>query len=524
MKNSLCHFLCTCAVLSAAAFASYSDVEISRRLEDDADLQEWLAAAKRVSPDVLKDCPALCSETGNSTSRAEWYLFPDATKLESCKDAMLLDMVVHPELEDDENTQMIIRACTADYDSRLELEFVPNEEKASLCSTPNQVLEKAPIYMHQPAAGNDADFSVNHLLSAGRQIFNYLLIQEPSCTNNAMAFAYFQSSIIGLFAGAEIHQYGVTFDVLKNLLIYAEEKAVSKTTVVQLCGAYGRGGDYSIGIVASSAKNLPFIQGAVKTWADGKCVSRADAGYDWMTVNLRVPSLGEAKSKNGTDVTTKLDTSPVRQRAGRRLSIRANCRTARVHAGDDCSAVADRCRISQSGLYKYNRANICNTLVKDEMVCCSSGTLPSFLRPGNSDGTCKTRTVIGGDSCSSLTSKCSVSATDFVKVNTKPNLCSTLVAGQQVCCTNGKMPDLKPKPDAKGNCATYMTKQDDSCSTIVAARDLNVMDLESFNKKTWGWNGCKMLYPNFKMCISTGNPPMPASVPVCFFLSYLVYI
>src|SRR6185437_5366022 len=59
-------------------------------------------------------------------------------------------------------------------------------------------------------------------------------------------------------------------------------------------------------------------------------------------------------------------------------------------SGDGCWAVANRCGISQADLEKYNRANLCNTLVKDENVCCSSGTLPRTLPPGNTDGTCKT--------------------------------------------------------------------------------------------------------------------------------------
>ncbi len=109
-----------------------------------------------------------------------------------------------------------------------------------------------------------------------------------------------------------------------------------------------------------------------------------------------------------------------------------------------------------------------------------------------------------------------------MKVNTKTDFCSTLAEGQPVCCSNGKMPDVIPKPDANGNCAMYVTKEDDNCSKIAAARGLNVTALENFNKKTWGWNGCKLLYPDFKMCLSTGSPPMPVIVPVSCFISYLV--
>lgn len=237
-----------------------------------------------------------------------------------------------------------------------------------------------------------------------------------------------------------------------------------------------------------------------------------------MPVTLRVPSPVEASS-NSTNATTSSGTTPASLGARSLFTKRADCKTTKVQSNDGCYAVAKRCGISQADLEKYNRKNLCKTLVLDEIVCCSSGTLPSTLPPGNSDGTCKTRSVVSGDSCGSLASKCGISAADFNKANTKANLCSTLAEGQKVCCTAGKMPDLKPKPDANGNCASYKTVKKDDCSKIAAARDLTVKDLEEFNKKTWGWNGCKKLLPDFKMCVSKGNPPMPATVPVSIIIS-----
>lgn len=515
MKASLRTFL-SFALLAASALASLSDVEIQRRAEENADdLEQWLEATQRVSPESLNPCPVSCDETGNGTSRSEWFLIPDATKLALCNETMLLDMVVQAAAQDDKTSPPIIRACTANYDSGVKVAFVPDDDKASLCTTANQVLEEASIFMHHPETGNDDAFSVNHLLSAAHQITNHLALQKPSCGNNAMEFAYSQSSAIGLFAGAEIHQHGVTVEVLKKLLDYAQKTAVSKTTVIQLCGKKGRGADYSIGIVAASEKNLPFIHETVKTWANGGCVSQADAGEDWMKVTLRVPVPVEAVPTNGTEASN--NTTPAHLGARSRLEIRADCKTTTVIAGDGCWAVAKRCGISQPVLEKYNRANLCKTLVKDEKICCSSGTLPITLPPGNPDGTCKTRAVVSGDVFASLAKKCGISVADFTKANPKLNP-ATLAVGQQVCCTRGTLPNLKPKPDANGNCATYTIKQDDSCSVIAAARGLTVTELEGFNKKTWGWNGCKLIFPAFKMCVSTGNPPLPAVVAVSFVL------
>ncbi|KAF2119736.1 hypothetical protein BDV96DRAFT_642744 [Lophiotrema nucula] len=429
---------------------------------------------------------------------------------------MLFDLVVGT-VEDDRTTQSILRVCAADYESRLKSAFVADNERASLCTTANRVLDEASVHLHQPPSGNNDDYSVNHLLSAGRQIANHLALQMPSCKNNAMEFAYSQSSAIGLFAGAEIHQHGVSSDILEEFLEYAQEKAISKTIVVQLCGANNLGADYSLGIVATSSKNLHFIQESVRTWANGNCVPQVNANEGWMRVTLRFPGAAETIA-NGTNKTTTRQIQsidPAQLGAKLRLRTRTDCLTTTVQSGDGCSTVAQRCGIKQTDLEKFNRPNICNTLITDEMVCCNSGPLPSTLPPGNSDGTCKLRTVVSGDDCGSLASKCGISGVDFIKANDKADLCSTLAEGQQVCCTAGKRPDLKPKPDADGNCAEYITKQDDSCSKIAVARDLNTTDLMNFNKDTWGWNGCdsKNLYPDFLMCVSTGNPPMPAIVP-----------
>ncbi|TIC91663.1 Killer toxin subunits alpha/beta [Colletotrichum higginsianum] len=511
MKTS---FLCALVATTARALAS-SDLD-ARQTDDEID--QWLSEVQAQPLAALKSCPISCSTANDDP----WFLFPDASHLASCNETMLLQIAVQAAGEDEINdTPTVIRACTADYDTSrsMRVAFVPDSTKASLCVTANKALEEGSVYMHQPG-GQGGEFLAGHLMSAGRQVKSYLASQEPSCTNNAMAFSYSQSAAIGLFAGAEVHQHGVAADVLDKFLEYAQDKSISSSTVVQLCGAEDRGADYSIGIVARSAKNLEFVQEAVNTWANGKFVSQADAGEDWMTVTLRVPvPVGELSlPKNSTGN----DTASSHQPTGRdidpssgfsRLLPRADCKFTTVKAGEGCFAVAERCGISQTQLQNFNRANLCNSLVRDERVCCSSGTLPSTLPSGNSDGTCKTRQVVLGDDCGSLANKCGISGDDFMKANSKTGLCSSLAEGQHVCCSQGKLPDLRPKEDANGYCAVYTTKEDDYCSKIAAGLMLTVEELEAFNKNAWGWNGCKLLYPKFNMCVSKGAAPMPAIVP-----------
>ena len=127
---------------------------------------------------------------------------------------------------------------------------------------------------------------------------------------------------------------------------------------------------------------------------------------------------------------------------------------------------------------------------------------------------CTTTTVVSGDSCGALASKCGISGSDFTKYNTNPNLCSTLAVGQRVCCSAGTLPDLTPKPNSDGSCARYTVKSGDTCSSIATANSLTPKSLSDLNDKiTWGWFGCEKLLAGLTMCLSKGTQPMPAAIP-----------
>ncbi|KAL6694812.1 hypothetical protein J3F84DRAFT_395201 [Trichoderma pleuroticola] len=75
---------------------------------------------------------------------------------------------------------------------------------------------------------------------------------------------------------------------------------------------------------------------------------------------------------------------------------------------------------------------------------------------------------------------------------------------------HSRSPDLRPKPKASGECATYSIKNSDTCADIAASYGLKTADIEVFNKKTWGWIGCEPLFVGQLICLSKGNPPLPA--------------
>lgn len=125
---------------------------------------------------------------------------------------------------------------------------------------------------------------------------------------------------------------------------------------------------------------------------------------------------------------------------------------------------------------------------------------------------CSTVTVASGDTCASLAAECGISAADFTEYNPSSTLCSTLAAGQHVCCSLGALPDFAPQPYSNGICATYLVVAGDSCSELAVTYSLTNDEIESFNTQTWGWMGCSDLQAGQNICLSTGSPPMPASV------------
>ncbi len=144
----------------------------------------------------------------------------------------------------------------------------------------------------------------------------------------------------------------------------------------------------------------------------------------------------------------------------------------------------------------------------------SSTVSPRGLRPRQLSprSDCTTVQVASGDSCASLAVKCGISGAAFTQYNPGATFCSTLQPLQHVCCSTGTLPDFSPKPHTDGSCATYTVKTDDNCSGIAAANSLTVQQLETFNAKTWGWNGCSLIWIGTVICLSSGTPPMPAPI------------
>ncbi|KAG8163304.1 hypothetical protein KVR01_006601 [Diaporthe batatas] len=126
--------------------------------------------------------------------------------------------------------------------------------------------------------------------------------------------------------------------------------------------------------------------------------------------------------------------------------------------------------------------------------------------------TCKYTQVQAGDGCWALGERCGISQADLVKYNPSSGFCDNLLKDQYVCCSSGSLPDFSPKPDNNGNCFVYTVVPDDTCDKIAKANHMEWQDIPTYNELTWGWTNCTGLQKGQNICLSEGMPPFPAAV------------
>jgi chitinase len=126
--------------------------------------------------------------------------------------------------------------------------------------------------------------------------------------------------------------------------------------------------------------------------------------------------------------------------------------------------------------------------------------------------TCQYTQVVAGDGCWAVSNRCGISQAQLESYNPRPNFCGTLIVGEYVCCSAGELPDFSPQPNPDGSCRTYTVQAGDYCLAIATANSMEVSQIEDRNGNTWGWMGCNYLIVGSIICLSTGDPPMPAPV------------
>jgi hypothetical protein len=269
-------------------------------------------------------------------------------------------------------------------------------------------------------------------------------------------FAQTVSSTAGLYMGKGVQIQSTAGDALLAMenALYASNNT-GGSIALQLCEP-GYTSDHVFGFIATSNTSFTPVQQALQSWVNATCLTFNS------TQEIASPASFTTRlvlaSSNGTFLTN-------------------------ATSGTNGTYSGSKIRRAIRGGRTLNRRDDCTTIQ-----------------------------VASGDSCGSLATKCGITAAEFTTYNPSSTLCGSLVPLEHVCCSAGDMPDFTPKPNADGSCATYTVQPDENCSGIGAANSLTNDQIESFNTDTWAWSGCADVQKYAVICLSTGSPPMPATV------------
>jgi chitinase len=191
-----------------------------------------------------------------------------------------------------------------------------------------------------------------------------------------------------------------------------------------------------------------------------------------------------------------------------------------LHAGGDLGATRDAVRKWRDAdcLVPAQTSNVAEVWRNAPLVTIPGSDIvvgPDTSGNGHLDkrATCSYTQAQAGDGCWQLADRCKITQDQLKQYNSdKGDVCGAVKEGQYFCCSTGSLPDFSPQPNSDGTCKTTSIDTD-FCGVIAEKNQMTVAQIEERNKNTWGWAGCGFLLPGQVLCISTGSPPMPASLP-----------
>jgi chitinase len=438
----------------------------------------------RLSNATRSRCPVSCSDSGLDSSA--WSVYHSLDRLALCDSPMLLDFNLFNML-DDPATHVGIAACTADLESSSSLSRRDTSGDSSCLAdsaTPSNVTSSVELASYGKASSSTAATDV---VNALEQLQAAVALSGSDC-HEVIRTVYSGKAAVGVYVGSGLSSQGVASSVLDQLVSEIDSAgSIAQETLVQVCG--NDTSRYSLGIFASTTGDLPSVQQALQTWRNNSCVNwLEDSTPVWQTISFLAPNT-TTSSTNSSSIhatSSSLASSSI---------VRSSLLPSSSHA------LAARGHGSNGGSYRHSHLH---------------HGVGSHLQARDTSADCTTIQVAYGDTCTSLAAECGISGTDFDDYNPTTDLCSTLAVGQHVCCTSGTLPDYTPSESADGDCYSYTVQTNDTCSELAAAYDITVDEIEAWNtgsNGTWGWMGCSDLLIGSYMCLSAGNPPMPANVP-----------
>ncbi|CZS72048.1 unnamed protein product [Fusarium graminearum] len=412
------------------------------------------------------DCPLPCQDLANPHS---WITYFSVHRLSRCKEPMLLQFPVSQPLDDPSST-ILIRACTLGSHPSLlvataDKEQVKNPKKdgelsdgGSLKLAPACMIDGEPTTSKLKAGYSDSDRSTetdHHRTVALLESMVGFFKSKDNCDENFL-FAYHNNSVAGVYIGSSLGKPTAQSGLRALASALENPSQRSDQIVAELCETKFRR-EHIFGIAVDISGDLAAVQKSTLAWSQGNCVVNSQMKGTGIIPGVQVYGFDTdiPQSDNGLPSTPTPSPTPI------------------------------------SSLHHRNLFSRWVALDKR--------------------ATCKSIRVGEGDTCTSLTVRCGIRGADFVKYNTKSNLCSTLREGDSVCCSAGDLPKPEtPKPNADGTCATHLIHNGDTCDSVSKQFGVTVKDIEKWNKgRTWAWTECKNLVLGYNMCVGPGLPPMP---------------
>jgi hypothetical protein len=396
----------------------------------------------------FNQCPQRCADAGPNTGN--WSAYPSFKSVSRCEQTMFFDFSLYDPVDDPSRNHNLF-ACSS---------FGPDFDKLPATAAKSTGVEN-PVDVHFEIGYWNEGFglAVSSVRSLIKQMRAYAERGHGATESPFMMFGRIGQASVGLYIGEGLQNQGLV-DGMKMFEDRLQDLNFSTPSLaMQLCGPE-YDSTHTFGLMITSNGTFAPIQDALKAWDKSQCLSFEHSSRVSGQATFTTPLI----SLNGTANST---IAKINEHRGNILHARHSTIYARhhaLHARTECG---------------------------------------------------KTVQVGDGDSCGTLATKCGLPPAAFSKIHPEADFCSKLMPKQHVCCTAGTLPDFSPKPNSDGSCNTYTVKANDNCDSISAEYSLSREKLNTYNKNTWGWNGCSLetyLFPNQKICLSTGSPPFPDEI------------
>jgi chitinase len=246
-------------------------------------------------------------------------------------------------------------------------------------------------------------------------------------------YGYLKESLVGIYVGHDLQNDGISAGFVQDVI--DRHSASNSTdhatrTVAQVCGA-GRNSDSHVGVVTDPTGDLAWVQRAVRSWAEARCVNESSSEQF------------ETVTSYATTIASNLG-NPLR---ARRASSQGQCHQVQAVHGDTLRSIASKCNISINELRNLNHLPVGWKPNPHDRVCCSSGGLNRRDAPKpRPDGTCASYVIKNQDDCSKITAEYGITTQDVYDYNKETWAwagCDGIRPGQRICVGPGT-PRLPP--------------------------------------------------------------------------------